>query len=82
MNVQELLSPDALEKVLAKEVEEITDEELDSMIRHYRAQREKFLLDEAAGKKPSRSSAPKAPSASAQKKAELAKSIEDLIGDL
>jgi hypothetical protein len=73
------LDPNSLELILAKSVKELSEEEILSLISHYRATRAKFLLDEAQGKKAGRKAAsPKEPSEKAKKSAELAALIEDL----
>lgn len=71
--MQELLSPDALEKVLAKEAKELTEADLDALISHLRADRQKFLQAEATGKKSSRTSPTRS-----TKSAELASLLEGL----
>jgi hypothetical protein len=72
------LDPNSLELILAKSVKELSEEEILSLISHYRATRAKFLLDEAQGKKAGRTAKPKEPSEKAKKSAELAALIEDL----
>lgn len=67
------LSPEALEQVISKEVEEVTEEDLDKLIAHFRAERQNFLANEASGKRAS-TSKPK----TAAKNAELASLISDL----
>jgi hypothetical protein len=80
MQPSEMLSPEALELILSKETKEISDEEIEKMILHFRIQREKFLLDESVGKKATSS---RVPSAKAIKGAEALKMIEDLdLGDI
>lgn len=68
------LDPQALELVLAKEVEDLTEEDLTSLISHYRAERKAFLLAEATGKKASTSS--RKPSAKSEELAKLAEGLE------
>lgn len=64
------LDPEALEALLAKKAEEFEDADIDLLIVHFRQEREKFQLGEAAGKRAAR--APK------QVDATAAKLIEDL----
>jgi hypothetical protein len=44
------LMPEALELLLARKAEEFTDADIDQLIAHFRADREKFQLAEAQGK--------------------------------
>jgi hypothetical protein len=62
--------PEALELLLAKKAEEFEDADIDLLIAHFRAERERFQLREAAGKRATRSAKPV--------DATAAKLIEDL----
>lgn len=76
-----LLTPDALEKVLTKDVEELGDEDIQALISHYRAERKEFLQNERMGKPARKISATSNSPPSAKK--ELAAKIADLdLGDL
>lgn len=46
------LSPQALEELMAKEVDQLTSDDIDSFIAHLRTERESFVVTEAAGKRP------------------------------
>ena len=52
------LDPEALEKLLSKKAEEYKDADIDQLIKHFRAERERFQLAEAQGKRAAK--APKA----------------------
>lgn len=45
------LNPEALELIMAKQAVDLTDADIDALIAHFRAQREQFALNEAAGKR-------------------------------
>ena len=46
------LAPQALEELMAKDVEQLTSEDIDNFIAHLRSEREAFVVAEAAGKRP------------------------------
>lgn len=68
-----LLDPEALQAVVAKESKELTDEEIDKLISHFRTERERFIQNETAGK-PARAIKGTTPT----KKAALAAQISDI----
>lgn len=73
-----IIDPSELDRLFSKPPLELTDEELTTMVNHYRAQRSKWVAEEAAPKVPRR---PKAGTPEAATvKAELSKlTLEDLL---
>lgn len=45
-----ILKPDALDELLAREPEALTDADVEALIAHFREQRKGFLLAELSGK--------------------------------
>ena len=52
------LTPEALELLLAKKAEEYEDADIDALIQHFRAERERFQLTEAQGKRAGKTAKP------------------------
>lgn len=67
------LSPQALDELLAKDVEQLSSEDIDAFIAHLRTEREAFAVTEAAGKRPPRTTKAADPA--------LTSLIADILGD-
>lgn len=69
-----LLTPDAIQAVIDKEAKDLTDQDVENLIAHYRKERENFQIAEAQGRKPTARKA----KATAAADPELDKLIADL----